>query len=108
MSKFYSRNEDGSVTLVSDVVTWARGQEHHRHIAESTVGDAWVSTVFLGIDHNFSGIGPPILWETMVFGGPHDQKTFRYASEGAAIENHEAVVKALTKNKPLPKRSRSV
>ena len=28
---------------------------------------AYVSTVFLGLDHNFSRIGPPVLFETMVF-----------------------------------------
>jgi hypothetical protein len=28
-----------------------------------------VSTVFLGVDHNFFGVGGPILFETMIFGG---------------------------------------
>lgn len=31
-----------------------------------------VSTVFLGFDHNHGRKGPPILWETMCFGGPLD------------------------------------
>jgi hypothetical protein len=41
------------------------------------IGDAKVSTVFLGLDHSFSEDGPPILWETMVFGGELDQETDR-------------------------------
>ena len=28
----------------------------------------WVSTVFLGLDHNHWGRGPPLLFETMIFG----------------------------------------
>lgn len=35
-----------------------------------------ISTVFLGIDHSFSG-GPPILWETLIMGGEHDQDMMR-------------------------------
>jgi len=27
-----------------------------------------ISTIFLGIDHRFAGTGPPILFETMIFG----------------------------------------
>jgi hypothetical protein len=29
--------------------------------------DVLISTVFLGIDHNWPGVGPPLLYETMVF-----------------------------------------
>ena len=47
-----------------------------------------VSTVFLGIDHSF-GEGPPILWETMIFDGPHDQFQERYTSKEEAIAGHE-------------------
>lgn len=43
-----------------------------RRVAETLVpmpgGDeARVSTVWLGIDHNFAGEGPPLIYETMVF-----------------------------------------
>jgi hypothetical protein len=31
-----------------------------------------VSTVFLGLDHNFRGVGPPVLFETMVFADGSD------------------------------------
>jgi len=48
-----------------------------------------VSTVFLGIDHNWSDQGPPILWETMVFGGPDDGAQQRYCSKDAALVGHQ-------------------
>jgi hypothetical protein len=31
------------------------------------VGQYWVSTVFLGLDHNWLSEEPPLLFETMVF-----------------------------------------
>lgn len=37
-----------------------------RRIAEDEVGQFWVSTVFLTLDHSY-GDGPPIVFETMVF-----------------------------------------
>jgi hypothetical protein len=54
--------------------------------------DVRISTVFLGIDHNHSGRGPPVLWETMIFGGPHDGYQRRYTSRGAAFEGHNVAV----------------
>ena len=35
-------------------------------VDQTAVGDFWISTVFLGLDHNFSGSGLPHLWETLV------------------------------------------
>lgn len=35
-------------------------------MAQTEIGASVVSTVFLGLDHQF-GIGPPILFETMIF-----------------------------------------
>lgn len=48
-----------------------------------------VSTVFLGLDHNFRAAGPPILWETLVFGGVLDGEMRRYASREAALLGHQ-------------------
>lgn len=38
-----------------------------RIVKKERVEKADVSTVFLGIDHRFIGIGPPMLFETMIF-----------------------------------------
>jgi hypothetical protein len=55
-----------------DLMTWARWMEDSvdervvKRDADEESG--WlVSTVFLGLDHNFSSVGPPILFESMVF-----------------------------------------
>ena len=46
-----------------------------------------ISTVFLGLDHQWAS-GPPILWETMIFGGPLDGYQERYSSRAAALDGH--------------------
>lgn len=38
-----------------------------------------VSTIFLGLDHNW-GDGPPLLFETLVFGGKLDREMDRYST----------------------------
>lgn len=50
-----------------------------------------ISTVFLVIDHGF-GEGPPVLFETMIFGGPLDQTTMRYCTWEEAEEGHNLCV----------------
>lgn len=51
-----------------------------------------VSTVYLGLDHNFSDHGPPIIWETMIFYGDWEDYQWRYATRNAAMANHRTVV----------------
>lgn len=70
-------NANGCPVFEPDWIKWAAWcQKHDRRVAQETVGDCEISTVFLGTDHSFSG-GPPILWETMVFGGALDQEQDR-------------------------------
>jgi hypothetical protein len=70
--------------------------EDAKRIADDKVGDAWVSTVWLGLDHNFLGNGPPIIFETMVFGGKYDQEQERYSTEAAALAGHAWIVAMVT------------
>lgn len=64
-----------------------------------------VSTVFLTMDHNFTGDGPPIVFETLVFGGPMADHQWRYATWDEAVVGHEATVElvrqALTSSSPV-------
>lgn len=64
---------DGHSVVPADLMTWARWFEtSDRHVANDIVGGHRVSTVFLGINHRFIGDGPPLVFETMIFGGPRD------------------------------------
>jgi len=92
---FYVLDADGRPLGIEDVLVWARWfEDHDRRVAMDMVGDVRVSTVFLGIDHNWLLGGPPVLWETMIFGGPHDGEMWRYASREAAEAGHAATVEA--------------
>jgi hypothetical protein len=63
----YILNSVGEPVTESDLLTWAKAfKNSDRKVKQEHVGPFLVSTVFLGLDHNFSE-GPPILWETMVF-----------------------------------------
>jgi len=53
-----------------------------------TVANVRVSTVFLGLDYSFSG-SEPILFETMIFGGEHDEYQERYSTWGEAETGHQ-------------------
>ena len=74
-----------------DVDKWADWfSSGEKQVAVERVGESRVSTVFLGMDHNFI-LGPghgPILWETMVFGGPLDHAQARC---GGSREQAEAM-----------------
>lgn len=60
---------DGRETKKVDLMTWAKWLETaDRHVAKEKVGVHLVSTVFLGLNHQY-GDGPPLLFETMVFKG---------------------------------------
>ena len=85
---------DGNVVPEHDLLAWAKWMEDsrvERQIAKDSIGAALVSTVFLGLDHSFGG-ATPILWETMVFGGAHDQYQERYATRDEALAGHQKAV----------------
>jgi hypothetical protein len=56
-----------------------------------------VSTVFLGLDHNFSEEGEPLLFETMVFGGKMDEYMERYTTYAEAHTGHWRMVDKVRK-----------
>lgn len=95
MSALYILGADNQIIAV-DAMTWARWFEN---MPNRTVGyteitsEITVSTVFLGMNHRFSSQGPPHLFETAVFGGPHDGDMWRYSSWDDAETGHTIAVK---------------
>lgn len=94
---------DGKTTkAVASLEEWARSFEAtRRHVGDDIFGRPYgdefreevrVSTVFLGIDHNYSDRGPPLLFETMIFGGPHNDYQERYATWDEAERGHAKAV----------------
>ncbi len=56
-----------------------------------------ISTVWLGLNHNW-GPGKPLIFETMIFGGPYNEWQMRWSTEEDALKGHEAVVWAYREN----------
>ena len=75
--------------------------DEYRRIGDDTVGDTWVSTVWLGLDHGASWREghKPVIFETMIFGGPMDLETWRYTSEAAARAGHRVIVKLVRRRR---------
>lgn len=94
MSPNYILNNEGEPVATMDVLEWAKWFETaDRKIAKDQIGDCRVSTVFLGMDHSF-GDGPPLLFETMVFGPPKhplDEECERYTTRAEALAGHKAM-----------------
>lgn len=90
---------DGVAVPAPDVMAWAMWFEHaDRRVALTEMGAVRVSTVFLGLDHNWGG-GPPLVFETMVFGSEVgdelDQYQERYPTLESAMAGHERAVAAV-------------
>ena len=62
---------DGKIPVPCDnIIEWGRWYEKaDRHVGSNLINGARISTVFLGMDHNWNEGGEPILFETMIFGG---------------------------------------
>lgn len=77
-----------------DLLDWARVVESGRthHVDLTIVDDVSVSTVFLFLDHNWNFEGPPVLFETMVFGGKLDKERARYSTYDEAELGHAMMV----------------
>ena len=85
-----------------DLFEWGRWlQTAERKGASDTVGDVRVSTVFLGLEHSF-GEGPPVLFETMVFGGTLSDEMDRYCTWDEAEAGHAAMVRRVRNSQSTP------
>jgi len=79
------------VVASDDLMAWARCFESaDRVVAKTTINGVDVSTVFLGLDHQF-GEGPPLVFETMVFGGSLDGEQERYSTWAEAEAGHRVM-----------------
>ena len=114
--RYYAK--DG--TPIGDTLTWAELFEDREYtrVAETILEDGTrISTIWLGLDHNFFDNGPPIIFESMVFDGAvsytegiaaneelglpargpmayHESwDEQRYSTEAEAIAGHDALVK---------------
>lgn len=104
----YILDEHGEPQECRDLLEWSMWMERTRtdgtrviaHDRDEAPGapDVFVSTIFLGLDHKHFLDGPPILFETMVFGGLHDGYQKRYTSREEALRGHQVACALVAKD----------
>ena len=92
MSDYYDRNGN-PISFKQWAELWT---PENKRVAFARVGDVEVSTVWLGLDHGFNPAGPPVIFETMVFGGPHSEDQERYCTEEDALDGHRRWVQRVS------------
>lgn len=74
---------------------WAcKIQTKYKIVRYTKTSNGDVSTVWLGLEHGIVN-GKPVIFESLIFGGPCDQEMLRYTSLEEAIEGHKKIVNAL-------------
>lgn len=91
--------DENRQVVPADLDTWARWFENgsKRRVRLTKVGKYEVSTVMLGIDHQW-GSGPPLLFETMAFEGGvsgNEVTCERCSTWDQALVQHQEVVDSL-------------
>lgn len=88
MSRYYALDEHKQLVPVP-LREWANGYEDAamRRVAWTVRGPVTVSTVFMGLNHQF-GEGPPLVYETLVMGGRYDDWMDRYSTWDDAVLGH--------------------
>lgn len=88
--------KDKKVIPTENMTEWGemfKGKD--RLVAKDTIGDADISTVFLGLNHGYGG--KKLWFETMIFGGEHDEFQERYATWEEAEAGHKRAVEMVMK-----------
>lgn len=103
MSRWYILDNDHNPVAADVLVAakWMEDNPSRKIVKRDEIDDILVSTVFLGLDHAmpWDKDKTPVLWETMIFGGTHDQEyQERYTSYEDALEGHEVAVEIAIKS----------
>lgn len=89
---------DGKFPIVEpNILKWGTWFENidNRRVAYDNLDDGQeISTVFLGIEGNFSVSGLSLLFETLIQGGDYDGYMIRYATWEQAKKGHRLIVRA--------------
>ncbi len=91
MSDWYTLDDNRNVVGPIEISKMTSLPHDKRIVAKTKVYEGCnVSTVFLQLDHSYNRgpNDPPIVFETMVFGGTEDQSQERYATWAEAVAGH--------------------
>lgn len=96
--RLWGMDADHNLHPCYNMEEWARAYDWSTHLVDCTGNEnICVSTVFLGVDHNFYGEGAPLLFETMVFGGEQDGYQMRWSTYDEAVAGHKVITASVFK-----------
>lgn len=97
-------DRDGAPLLIEGIEPLLSDPNYKVVKQETLPNGLWISTVWLGFNHNFWFAGPPLIFETMVFSKEdpscEDLDQERYPTEAAAIAGHEQLKAKWCKQSP--------
>jgi hypothetical protein len=94
-SDWYVLDEQHNVVGPVDVIEAAKFRKDmsRRRVALTKVYEGCeVSTVFLGLDHRYTDEGAPLVFESLVMGGPFADDMERYSTWAEAEAGHARIV----------------
>ncbi len=93
---YYYMDEKDRVHKTSDIEKFAKYSMGRKtwQIESVPRKGVRISTVFLTVDYTFGMSKPPILFETMIFGGARNRETRRYSTKKQAEQGHDAIVRS--------------
>lgn len=103
MSDYYDRNGDPMPDDWWDKAKYPKqfGKwQTDQRVGNTVFGEYRVSTVWLEFNHEYRPAHPPLIFETMVFGGKWDTEMDRYSTEEQAMRGHLATVDRLRAGRP--------
>jgi hypothetical protein len=91
--------DDNETAIPCSIEEWgnfledARGTKR-RIVKQEYIYDKFISTVFLGLNHNWSSKGTPLIFETMIFNDNNGCEEYcdRYSTWDEALIGHEKAV----------------
>ncbi len=99
MGRWYILDENNKPVVAASVIEaaeWLDKNPERKAVKQEHIDKIFISTVFLGLDHAWDS-NIPVLWETMIFGGEHDQYQERYTSYEDALEGHQIALNLVNK-----------
>lgn len=98
MSDHYKLDDEGNPIrcTTEEWGHWFEANVDQRIVKKTQTKESEVSTVFLGLDHAFGG-GRPLIYESLVFGGPMENEMNRYSTKEEALKGHAELVDAVNR-----------
>jgi hypothetical protein len=103
----YVLDDEGNPYRQDDPQAWTEFMQDvkRRQVALDEAGKWRVTTLFMGIDHDVLGSGPPVLWKTSVVGPlPWGGLSYWYSSRWRALSQHDQLAEAIRHSQHLPEK----